>query len=443
MNPTSSPSVDIKSFIDQRAIAPRQWLLVALCFLIVAADGMDVAIMGFLAPSILQDWGITRAAFGWVMSAAPVGLVVGALVAGPSSDRLGRKTVLLSAVLAFGLCSLLSAWAADVTQLVVMRWLTGIGLGAAMPNATTLLSEYVPQRRRALLITVMFIGFGVGSAVVGFAAGWMIPHWGWRSVLVAGGVFPLLLLPLLAVYLPESVRFMLVRQWPAQRIARTLGQVCRAQFAPATTFTAPEPVLPVGKPIGLLFSQGYTLMTVALWLTYFMGLLVIYLITGWLPTLMKDAGLPISQAANVTAMFQTGGILGAVLTGWAMDRLKPTAVIAVAYMGGALCVLGMGQAGPAGAALPLWTLAAGFFMNGAQTGLNAFAPMCYPTLARATGVSWMQGMGRFGSILGSAVGGVLLGQGWGFGGIVTALALPAVAAALTVSGARGEGRGRG
>lgn len=433
---SSSRTLDVKSFIDQRGITARQWLLVLLCFLIVAADGIDVAIMGFLAPSIIQEWGISRAGFGWVMSAAPVGLVLGALVAGPSSDRLGRKAVLLSAVLAFGFCTVLTAFTQNVPQMLVMRFLTGIGLGAAMPNTITLLSEYVPERRRSLLITVMFIGFGVGSAVVGFAAGWMIPHLGWRSVLVAGGVLPLALLPFLVFLLPESVRFMIVRNYPAARIASTLARVCKTQFAAGTTFFAPEPPVQAKKPIGVLFSLGYTLTTVSLWVTYFMGLLVIYLITGWLPTLMKDAGLPITQAANITAMFQTGGIVGAVLTGWAMDRLKPALVIAVAYLGGAVCVLGVGSVGPTAATLPFWMLAAGFFMNGAQTGLNAFAPACYPTMARATGVSWMQGMGRFGSILGSAVGGILLGMGWGFAGIVSTLAIPAGIAAFAMLASR-------
>lgn len=432
---SSTTSVDVKSFIDERGIAPRQWLLVVLCFLIVAADGMDVAIMGFLAPSIIQEWEISRAGFGWVMSAAPVGLVIGALTAGPLSDRVGRKTVLLVSVFVFGLCSLLTAFTHSVEAMVVMRLLTGIGLGAAMPNTTTLLSEYLPERRRSLLITVMFIGFGVGSAIVGFAAGWMIPHWGWRSVLVAGGVLPLALLPLLAFYLPESVRLMIVRGVPDERIAKTLGQVCRVRFDATVSFFAPEPPVQSQKPIGVLFSDGYKVITISLWVTYFMGLLVIYLITGWLPTLMKDAGLPISQAANIVAMFQTGGIVGAVLTGWIMDKVKPTLVIGTAYLGGAICVLGMGNAGATSDLMPLWMLAAGFFMNGAQTGLNAFAPASYPTIARATGVSWMQGMGRFGSILGSAVGGILLGVGWGFGGIVAALAIPAAlaAAAMLVS----------
>jgi MFS transporter, AAHS family, 4-hydroxybenzoate transporter len=435
-HPHSPSPVDIKAFIDERPISAMQWLLVALCFLIVASDGIDVAMMGFIAPPIVHDWHLARSSFGFVMSAAPLGLVAGALLAGPSSDRFGRKTVLVASVLVFGIGSLLTAATQDVTQMVAMRLLTGIGLGAAMPNATTLVAEYVPQRRRSLLITSMFIGFGVGSALVGFVAGWLIPRFGWRSVVVFGGVVPLALVPALLVALPESARLMLVNGKPAECIARTLERVCRCVFAPGTRFVSPEPVLVSRRPTGVLFERGYALKTASLWVTYFMGLMVIYLITGWLPMLIKDSGLPVTEAANITAMFQTGGIAGAILAGWAMDRFAPVPVIALAYFGGAVCMVGVSGVGPAVGSTPgplaLWMLAAGFFMNGAQTGLNAFAPACYPTAVRATGVSWMLGVGRLGSIVGSASGGVLVGLGLGFGPLIGALAVPAVCAALAI-----------
>ena len=144
-----------------------QWLLLILCFLVVAADGMDVAIMGFLAPPILQEWGASRANFGLVMSAAPIGLVLGALIAGPASDRLGRKAVLTASVLLFGIFTIATAFTQNLTEMAALRLLTGLGLGAAMPNSTTLLSEYVPQRSRSFLIAVMFTGFNFP----GFPAG--------------------------------------------------------------------------------------------------------------------------------------------------------------------------------------------------------------------------------------------------------------------------------
>ncbi|NML47023.1 aromatic acid/H+ symport family MFS transporter [Ramlibacter sp. G-1-2-2] len=426
-------TIDVRAFIDERPISRYQWLLVALCFLIVMADGMDVAIMGFVAPPILQEWGISKAAFGLVMSAAPVGLVIGALVAGPSSDRWGRKGVLLASVLLFGVFTILTAHASSPTEMAVLRLLTGIGLGAAMPNSTTLLSEYAPARKRALLITVMFTGFNLGSALIGFVAAWLIPVQGWRSVLVFGGVLPLVILPLLAWLLPESARLLAAQGKPAARIASVLGRVAGQRFTGEERFVSSEPPLPTRKPIGILFANGFALLTASLWITYFMGLLVIYLLTGWLPTLMKEAGLSIATAANVTALFQLGGTIGAVLVGWAMDKVKrPVWVIAAAYLAGGLCAAVLGGAGALSPALAVIVFSTGFCMSGAQTGLNAFAPACYPTIARATGVSWMLGMGRFGSIFGSAIGGALIGMGLGFGQVLAMLAIPAALAAFAI-----------
>ncbi len=432
--PGARPSaiVDIKEFIDSRPISAFQWFLVAMCFLVVVADGMDVAVMGFVTPSILMEWDISRPAFGLVLSAAPFGLVLGALVAGPSSDRFGRKPVLIASIVIFGALTLLAAYASTPVEMALLRLAAGMGLGAAMPNATTLLSEYAPQRRRSLMITVMFTGFNLGSAAIGFAAAGLIPAYGWRSVMVLGGAAPLALVPLLLVFLPESARLLALRGAASARIGSVLGRVTAHRFAGNETFVTAEPALPTRKPIGIIFARGYRAVTVSLWVTYFMGLLVIYLLTGWLPTIMKDAGLSISTAANVTAMFQIGGTLGAIAVGWTMDRARPALVIGAAYLAGGLCVLGLSQMGVLSPGLAVLVFAAGFCMSGAQTGLNAYAPGCYPTMARATGVSWMLGIGRFGSILGSAMGGALLGLGWGFGAIFATLALPALCAAVAI-----------
>ena len=429
---TNTRTIDIKAFIDERSVSAFQWLLVVLCFLIVVTDGMDVAIMGFVAPPILQEWGLSRPAFGLVMSAAPIGLVIGALVAGPSSDRFGRKAVVIASVFLFSIFTIATSFAVSPTEMAMLRLLTGIGLGAAMPNTTTLLSEYAPTRKRALLITIMFTGFNLGSALIGFIAAWLIPLHGWRAVLLFGGVLPLVIIPFLVWLLPESARLLAVRGASPARIGSVLSRVCGVRFTGNESFVSNEPPLPTRKPIGVLFSQGYGGLTLLLWVTYFMGLLVIYLLTGWLPTLMKDAGVSVSTAANITAMFQIGGTIGAVIVGWFMDKVRPASVISVAYLGGGLFVLALGMAGALSSSLALLVFAAGFCMSGAQTGLNAYAPGRYPTVARATGVSWMLGMGRFGSIFGSAIGGTLLGLGWGFGTILGMLAIPATLAAIAI-----------
>ncbi|MGF6770374.1 AAHS family 4-hydroxybenzoate transporter-like MFS transporter [Paraburkholderia sp. GAS199] len=428
----SADSVDIKAFIDARKVSAYQWLVLALCFVIVMMDGLDTAVMGFVAPVIMHDWTVSRAAFGPVMSAAMVGLAIGALTAGPIADRIGRKKVLVASVLCFGFFSLLCAFAQSPVQLVALRFLTGLGLGAAMPNSTTLLSEYVPSRSRSLLLTIMFTGFNFGSGAGGFVAASLIPHFGWRAVFMFGGILPILSVPLLLWLLPESARLMLVRKMPVERISATLGRVCGHVFAKDVRFTAPEPVVAAKAPVRMLFADGYAFSTLMLWLTYFMGLLIIYLLTGWLPTLIKDAGLPVERAAAITGLFQLGGTVGAVAVGFAMDRLDRNAVIGAAYLLGGAFIFALGMGTLKSNLLPVLVTCAGFFMSGAQTGLNALAPSCYPTRARATGVSWMLGFGRLGGILGSLVGGALLSLGFSFETVFAVLAVPALIAAAAI-----------
>ncbi|MCY0389570.1 MFS transporter [Robbsia sp. Bb-Pol-6] len=430
MKPTAS--VDIKAFIDARKMSAYQWLVLVLCFAIVTLDGLDTAVMGFVAPVVMHDWNVSRAAFGPVMGAAMIGLAVGALTAGPASDRIGRKKILIGSVFCFGFFSLLCALAQTPFQLMALRFLTGLGLGAAMPNSTTLLSEYVPSRSRSLLLTIMFTGFNFGSGLGGFVAAELLPTFGWRGVFVFCGTLPILAIPVLLAFLPESARLMLVRRVDSRRIANTLGRVAGHVFPGDVRFTAPEPALSVKAPVKMLFADGYAFSTLMLWLTYFMGLLIIYLLTGWLPTLIRDAGFSVARAATIAGLFQLGGTVGAVVVGFLMDRMDRNIVIGTAYLLGGVFIFSLGLGSMQSALLPVLVTAAGFCMSGAQTGLNALAPSCYPTRSRATGVSWMLGIGRLGGILGSIVGGTLLSLGFGFATVLSVLALPAVIAAAAI-----------
>jgi AAHS family 4-hydroxybenzoate transporter-like MFS transporter len=278
----------------------------------------------------------------------------------------------------------------------------------------------------------MFTGFNLGSALIGFVAAFLVPDHGWQSVLMFGGALPLLVLPILFAFLPESARFLAAKGYDPERIRAALGRVCKADLADYTAFETREAAPATKQPIRVLFSSGYTLRTVTLWLTYFMGLLVIYLTTSWLPTMMKDAGIPIERSAQITAMFQLGGTIGAIVVGLAMDRFRPNRTIALSYLLGGAALVALATGGVASAMLALLVAIVGFFLSGAQTGLNAFAPTCYPTIARATGTSWMLGIGRLGSILGSSIGGLLLSLGWGFEAIFMALAVPAAVAAVSI-----------
>lgn len=226
MNSPSLPAVerlDVQAFINAQPLSPYQWRIVLLCFLIVFLDGLDTAAMGFIAPALTQDWGIDRASLGPVMSAALIGMVFGALGSGPLADRYGRKLVLVAAVFLFGLFSLASAYSTNVEQLLALRFLTGLGLGAAMPNATTLLSEYTPERLKSLLVTSMFCGFNLGMACGGFVSAKLIPLFGWHSLLLLGGLLPLVLAVVLLFRLPESARYLVVRNRGSERVRQVLA----------------------------------------------------------------------------------------------------------------------------------------------------------------------------------------------------------------------------
>ncbi|AVD90553.1 aromatic acid/H+ symport family MFS transporter [Pseudomonas sp. SWI44] len=426
--------IDIRQLIDQQPIGRYQKWVVFLGFLIIALDGLDVAIIGFIAPQLKSEWQLGPQALGPVLSAALIGLALGALVAGPLADRYGRKAVLLGSVLLFGLWTLASAFSPNLETLVALRFLTGLGLGAAMPNASTLVSEYAPARSRSLLITLAFCGFSLGAAMGGFVSAWMIPNLGWRSVLALGCVLPLLVLPLLWLRLPESVTFLVSKGGDPQRIRAIVRRLAPGHCGPDSSFVLPACASVKGGAIGTILSSRYRFGTMMLWVGYVLALFLVYLFSGWLPTLVKEGGgFSVSEAAIVTACFQIGGPLGAITVGWAMDRWHPQRVLMLTFLFSGAVIFAIGQVAGHFAWLCAIAWAVGFGLNGASVGMNALAAGFYPTEARATGASWMSGIGRLGAILSAFAGAQMLAMGWSFSQVFAALLIPAGLAALAVS----------
>src|SRR5262245_28750306 len=323
-------TMDVQSFLNDHPFSRYQWLVFALLFVVVTLDGFDTAAIGYIAPSLVVEWGVTRPALAPVLSAALFGLVFGALAAGPLADRFGRKAVLVGAVLLIGIASLAAAGSDGLTELVAGRFVTGLGLGAAMPNAATLMSEYCPEGRRATLTNAMFCGFPLGAALGGFLAAWIIPAWGWRSVLVLGGSVPLVLSVLLVPLLPESLRYMVAASWPLERIRRVVRRIS-PMGSDAAAFTIHEQAETQARSsIGIVLSRPFVVGSLMLWLAYFMGLVIFYALINWMPILFRDAGLDPRTAALITALFPLGGV-GGIVSGWLMDRLNGNTVIAICF----------------------------------------------------------------------------------------------------------------
>src|SRR5476651_1983020 len=235
-------AIDVADFIDQQPVGGFQLRLLLTCAAVLFLDGFDTQAIGYVAPALAKEWGLSKATLGPVFSAGLFGLMIGALVFGPLADRVGRRKIIIYSTLAFGVGTLATAFARDVDTLLAIRFLTGLGLGGAMPNAIAMTSEFNPRRRRATMVMIMFCGFSVGAALGGLLAAALIPQFGWRTVIVIGGVVPLLLVPILAQLMPESVRFLLLSGRAPRRVAELLGSISpRASFAPGARFVVHEP----------------------------------------------------------------------------------------------------------------------------------------------------------------------------------------------------------
>jgi MFS transporter, AAHS family, 4-hydroxybenzoate transporter len=426
-----TPVVNVQSFINEQPFGGFQWLIFLMCFVIVLLDGFDTAAIGFIAPSLLNEWGLSKPDLAPVLSAALFGLACGALASGPLSDRLGRRSLLLGSVFLFGVACLTSAFSSSIGQLTILRFVTGVGLGAAMPNAVTMMGEFCPDKRRATVINLMFCGFPLGAAFGGFLAAWMIPHFGWRSVLMLGGVTPLVLGIALVIKMPESVRFMVANGRPAERIRATLARIS-PEALNAGSFTMSETAPQTGsKGLGVVLSRAYIVGSVMLWIAYFMGLVIFYASINWMPILLKDAGLTPKSATLISALFPLGGV-GAVLCGVLMDRFNANRVIAVCYALTAVSVYFIGQAAGNVGALVLIVFVAGVLMNTAQSSMPALAAAFYPTEGRGTGVAWMLGVGRFGGIAGSFLVAELTRRHFTFSGVFATIAVAGLIACVAL-----------
>ncbi|HEY3043943.1 MAG TPA: MFS transporter, partial [Vicinamibacterales bacterium] len=379
-----------------------------MCGALVFMDGFDAQAMGFVAPALMAQLHITRAALGPVISMGLFGMMIGALVGGPVADYFGRKPVLVACSFAFGTFTLLTSTADSLQSLTIFRFLTGLGLGGAMPNAISLTSEYMPKRLRATAVTIMFSGFSLGAAVGGFVAAALISRYGWQSVFVVGGIFPIVIGVIAFVALPESIRFLLLKGGDRAKVTRYLSRIAPQSAPFGDVSIGIDEHKSKGFVVTQLFKERRGPVTLLLWVMFFMNLLDLYFLNSWLPTVMNDDGIPLQTAIIITTLFQIGGAVGAVLLGRLIDRLLSFKILAWTYLSAAACIFLIGEAGASIVLLVITVFAAGLCVVGGQTSANALAAEFYPTAMRSTGVGWALGIGRIGSIIGPTLGGILL-----------------------------------
>ena len=402
--------LDIEQVIDGSRLGPLHWRVLILCALVTLLDGYDIQAMAAATPSLAADWHVPPSDLRWIITAALVGIAGAALFVSPLGDYFGRRLVLLGSFALVGVATLLAASAHNATELFTWRFLTGIGLGASLPNALALTAEYAPARSRTMLVALMACGISLGAAASAYAAAAVIDLGGWRAVFaVGGGLAALAWLPLFA--LPESLRFLVARGRDPGRIGKLLERLDPAHRHSDDHVYSVEK-RPVGKlSVSELLTPQLAPATVLLWLVFFLNLGLLYLLSSWLPTLLKESGLPLAAALRESGMFQIGGVAGGFALAWLMQRWGPYTVLCISYLltAVALAVLGMGVPGVALTSLLIAIMGNG--VVGGQVALNVLSATLYPTTARATGVGWALGMGRFGGIIAPLAAGQLMAAG--------------------------------
>jgi AAHS family 4-hydroxybenzoate transporter-like MFS transporter len=393
--------------LDSEPVTPFFYGVIGLLFLLLLTDGFGTQSMGFVAPVITKAWALKKGAITAAVTSGLVGVMVGACTVTPVADKIGARRILVACALSYGVLLMATALVKDLNGLAWMRLLTGLALGGAMPAGIAIVSEYSPTRLRAMLVTVAVCGFSVGGALGGLANTFLIERHGWQSVFVAGGIVPILLAPMLYLWLPESLPRVVI----GKASARAMAAVRRIapRWSPSADAPAEAPVSHI--PVVGLFQDGFAVPTVLIWVLYFMNLMVLYTLSSWLPTIVTDAGMSLNTANAATSFYQLGGIAGALVFSYACDRFGPRLILPAIFIGTSVFCFLIGLAGRDPGLVIGAATTAGVFVIGAQAVANAFVGNFYGSHIRATGIGWALGMGRLGAIVGPFVIGTLHGAG--------------------------------
>jgi AAHS family 4-hydroxybenzoate transporter-like MFS transporter len=428
----SPATIDVSAIIDDASVESLHVRIFTLCALCMVMDGFDVYALGYVAPAIVQEWKVSPALLGPVFGAVNFGVLVGQLSFTMLADRIGRRPVLIGGALFFGVLTLVTARVTSISELLILRFIAGMGLGSIVPNATALVGEFSPRKHRVALITWIGIGFTLGGAISGLVAAWMIPRFGWRSVFYFGGAIPLVLAALMLVWLPESLTLLVLRAKRPAYVARWLARVNPAVGIASDAVFVVRERSKAGIPVVHLFRDGRAAATMLLWVVNFMNLLSLYSLANWLPTVVRGAGYSTSIAVLVGTTLQVGGTLSPFLLAWLIVRRGFVPVLTVTFGIATGAVALIGQPGLSLALLVSIVFVAGACVVGAQPSVNALSATFYPTYLRSTGLGWSLGVGRVGSIVGPVTGGWLIAQHWSTHAIFLALALPAFVSTLFV-----------
>lgn len=408
-----SNTVHVDELIDRQQLTGRNYFVLALLLMALVADGFDLQLVGVAAPWLTEAWGVKPSELvGPVQSANLFGMMLGAIFLGGLGDRIGRKRIIVGGVFLFGAMTLAALLTSTVTQLAIVRFLTGIGLGGVLPNVIALTAETTPRRKRAMMTSFVILGMSLGSGLPGVVAAKLAPTHGWESLFIVGGVVPIVIGFLLAIFLPESLLYLTNRGRNREQLARRAQELDpQLQITADTTFALREQGEAGRSSFRELFMPGLRITTPMLWIMFAGVLMAMHFLNSWISTVLKLGNLTPQQFSLTNSFFHWAGAIATIFTALLLGRLglRWVLVLLLIGLGSLLSIAVFGFA--SGGFLTLAVCLAGFGVIGSQGALNASAGLIYPSNCRTTGVGAALGIGRVGSLAGPLIGGFVLNLG--------------------------------
>lgn len=422
--------VNINTLIDEAKFTPFHWGVLIWCLIIIIFDGYDLVIYGVALPLLMQEWSLTAVQAGMLASTALFGMMFGAMSFGTLSDKIGRKKTIMLCVAIFSGFTFLGPFASSPVEFGILRFLAGLGIGGVMPNVVALMTEYAPKRIRSTLVALMFSGYAIGGMTSALLGAWLVPQFGWQIMFYIAGV-PLLALPLIWKFLPESLMYLTVKNQTVEA-RNIIKKISPAQDVTENSqFVLNEVKKGDEAPLKALFQKGPTFSTFMFWIAFFMCLLMVYALGSWLPKLMIQAGYSLGASMIFLFALNIGGMIGAIGGGYLADKFHIKKVLTIMFLCGASALILLGFNSPQ---FVLYTLIAiaGAATIGSQILLYTFVAQYYPSTVRSTGMGWASGIGRIGAIVGPVLTGALLTMELPHQMNFFAIAIPGVIAALAI-----------
>ena len=424
-------SVDVNQVVDDAKFTPFHMNVLFWCMLVIIFDGYDLVIYGVAMKGLVAQWGLSAKEAGFLGSVALFGMMIGAMALGSLADRYGRKKMIALCLVLFSLFTFLCGFAQNPTQFAIMRFIAGVGIGGAMPNLVAMMAEYSPKRMRSTMVSLMFSGYAIGGMLSAGLGIMIVPSMGWEWMFYLG-IIPLLLLPLIWKFLPESLGF-LMRHGKEAEVRKILPKVAPELNITAEAQLVREEVV-VKKsvvPVGQLFVEHRGVSTLAFWVSFFCCLLMTYALSTWLPKFMEQAGYELKAGLSFLFAMNIGAMIGAIGGGWLADKFNIKAVLVAFLLLGSAAFVCLGYKAPVPVLYVLVTIA-GATTIGTQIVLYSYVAIFYPLKIRSTGIGWASGVGRIGAIVGPILGGWLVAMQLPHSTNFMVFAIPAIIATVAV-----------